>query len=101
MQTLRRPDGSYKEAPAFTEANVPVRFSMVTFEQAQSIFGEDSTVTVKASMSRIAFVIIKADDVFEVRTGDYAGQWLKVTRVIENALSDSYTLGLVKSEPLP
>lgn len=98
IQSIRQRDGSYKKGPVLSAPAVPVRLTMLTSEQAQEIFGLDAHVEFKGSMVRS--VAVESKNVFEVVSGPFSGQWLIVEKLIENDLSDSYTLGLVTTGAL-
>lgn len=94
---VRQPDGSTAKAPNTLPAqNVPIRLVQITNEEAQEIFGAGAVVGYEGHMSRV--VEVHPDDVFEITSGDFAGQNLRVTAVLNRPLSDSYLLGLVDYE---
>lgn len=95
----RQPDGSYKnDVPQLKGSGISVRLKMLTSEQAQLVFGEETTVEMQGSTPRT--ITIGVGDVLTVTAGEFAGQWLRVEKLIEKPLSDSYLLGLVTTKAL-
>lgn len=95
--SVRQLDGSSVFAfNTMPENNISIRLSRVTFEKLQETFGQDTDATLQGSMSRVTLVTLGS--VFEITAGDFAEQNFEVVAVIENQLSDSYTLGLVDFE---
>ena len=95
----RQRDGSSKDVPRASGHDVAVRLKMLTTEQAQEIFGKETIVTMRGSLSR-ASVTVEAGNVIEVVEGEFAGKWLRVEKLIEKPLTDSYLLGLVTTKAL-
>jgi hypothetical protein len=97
LADVRQPDNSVvKEANNLPAQDVAIRLVQITNEQAQETFGENAVVQYEGHMSRV--IVVGVDDVFEITSGDFAGQNLQVTKVLNRPLSDSYLLGLVDYE---
>jgi hypothetical protein len=94
----KQPDNSYIDTPQLLGSDVKMKLKMLTSEQAQEIFGKESVVEMKGLMTDETAV--EADHLIEVTAGDFAGRWLRVEKVVEKPLANSYMLGLVGTEPL-
>lgn len=94
----RQRDGSSKKTPQLVGHDIALRLKSLTAEQAQQIFGKESTVEMRGSMARS--VVVGSDYVIEVISGEFAGQWFIVQKLIEKPLSDSYVLGLITTKAL-
>lgn len=97
LVAVRQLDGTSKRVPNLLIQNdVPIRIKVMKSEEVQEIFGLNPNVTMKGSMPRVAEVAI--DNVFDVQSGDFAGQRFQVKSVFPKVLSNSYVLGLVDYE---
>lgn len=97
--SVRQPGGSYKDTPQLAASDVSIRLKMHTTEQAQSIFGKETSVEMRGSCPRSS-ATIAIGNVIEVVDGEFEGKWLRVARLIEKPLSDSYLLGFVTNDAL-
>lgn len=98
IASVRQPDATYKDVPQLSAHDVAVRLKMLTSEQAQLIFGKETAVEMRGSATRED--VIEVGNVIEVVSGEFAGQWLRVAKLIEKPLTDSYLLGLVTNPAL-
>ncbi|MBA2706939.1 MAG: hypothetical protein H0U59_03940 [Gemmatimonadaceae bacterium] len=89
--------GGYSSSSDMPTAGVPIRLTMLTSEKAQEIFGTDVRVTMQGSLPD-RLTPVGLGFVFQIESGDFAGNNYEVTAVIENQYSDSYTLGLLDYE---
>lgn len=73
-----------------------VRLKELTNLRAREIFGQNSNVTMRGSMTRST--AIAKGGVLIVTEGDFLARKLEIVELIEKPLSDSYVLGLVDYE---
>lgn len=92
-------DKSFKPVPQLFAHDIAIRLRTLTSEQAQEIFGTEAKVDMRGSMLR-TFATVKLGNVIEVIDGEFKGQWLKVEKLIERPLTNSYVLGLLTTEAL-
>ena len=98
LQNIEQDDASFEAAPSFEADDVSILFTEVSNAEVLETFGEFAAIVMQGMMSRVAE--ITAGAVFNITEGDFSGRWLKVEKVIEEPLSDSYTLGLADTAAL-
>lgn len=77
-------------------ADLSVRLKELTNLRAREIFGQNSNVTMRGSMTRSSSVM--KGGVLIVTEGDFLARQLEIVEIIEKPLSDAYILGLVDYE---
>lgn len=92
LAPIKKRDNSVSTNPALAASDVRIKLDQISAEDVQEIFGLNPTIMMKGKMTRENFV--EPGMVMEITAGDFAGRWLKIEKVIEKPLSDSYVLGL-------